>query len=93
MLNATRKMTKYFKRSVKHNKPQCNDNSNTTTGTNHHNNVHSHKHKPHNDSNKVNDITNSTYAPKTTLAEPENDNRHCDSDSSDSILDSSSDSE
>ena len=38
MLSATRKMTKYFRKSVKHNKPQCNDN--ITTGTNHHNNAH-----------------------------------------------------
>ena len=89
LLDATRKMTKYFIKLVKHNKPQCNENSNSTTGTNHHNNAHSHKHKPCNDSDEVNNITNSIHIPKTTLTEPEYINKHYDSDSSDSILDSS----
>ena len=91
LLGATRKMTKYFKRSVKHIKPQCNDNSNTTTGTNYNNNAHSHKHKPCNDNDEVNDITNSIHIPKTTLTEPENNNKRYDSESSDSILNSCSD--
>ena len=86
-------MTKYFKRSFKHNKPDYNDNSNPITSTNHHNNFHSdkHKHKPCNNSDKVNEITNSTHISKHTLAEPENRKEHYDSDSSDSILNSSSD--
>ena len=88
-------MTKYFKRSFKHNKPQSNDNSNPTTSTNHCNTSLSdkHKHKQQNDSDKGNEITNSTHTPKIRLAEPENNKEHYDLDSSDSILDSFSDSE
>ena len=93
LLEATRKMTKYFKRSYKHNKPHPNDNSNCHTSTNHYSNSQSdrHKHKPHNNSDEVNKITNSTHTSKITLSGPEISKEHHDSDSSDSILDSSLD--
>ena len=45
LLEVTRKMTTYFKRSFKHNKPNYNDNNTPNTSTNHHNNYHSDKHK------------------------------------------------
>ena len=95
LLEATRKMTKYFKRSFKHNKPHSNHPNIHTTSTNHHNNSHSdkHKHKPCNNNDEVNEITNSKHTSKNTLAEPENNKECYDSDCSDSILDSSSDSE
>ena len=89
LLEATRKMTKYFKRSYKHNKPHSNDNRNGHTNTNHYNNSHSdrHKHKPCNNSNN----NNSTQTSKNAFTEPENSNEHCDSDSSGSLLYSSPD--
>ena len=69
LLEATRKMTKYFKRLYKHNKLHSTDNSNCQTSTNHYNNSHSgrHKHKPCNNNGEVNKITNSTHTSKTHL--------------------------
>ena len=49
--------------------------------------------KPCNDSDKFNNITNSIHIPKPTLTEPKNNNKPYNSNSSHSILDSSSDSE
>ena len=54
---------------------------------------HYNKHKPLNNSDEVNKITNSTHTSKNTLTEPENSKECCNSDSSDSILNSSLDSE
>ena len=94
LLETTRKMTKYFNRSCKKNKPHHNNNNNPTTSTNHHNNSHSdkHKHRPCNNSDEVNKILTQQTPIKNALAEPENNIEHYDSDNCDSILNSSSDS-
>ena len=93
LLEATIKMTKYFEKSYKHSKPHPKDNSNNHTSANHYSNSHSdrHKNKPCNNSGKLNEITDSTYAFNNTPSEPEINKEHCDSDSSDSILNSSLD--
>ena len=44
LLEAIRKMTKYFKRSYKHSKPHLSDNSNCHISTNHYISSHSDKH-------------------------------------------------
>ena len=58
LLEPTRKMTKYLKKSFKHNKPHSIVNSNPTRSTNH-NSSHSDKHKqtPRNNSDELNEIT------------------------------------
>ena len=68
LLEATRKMTKYFKRSYKHSKSQPSDSSNCHTSTIHYSNSHSdrHKCKPCNNSDEVNETINSTYTSKNT---------------------------
>ena len=92
LLEATKKMTKYFEKSYKHNKT-------------HHNSTHSHHqttttqliHTATNanlkTSDQVNEIIGQTYASKTTTSEPEDIKDPHDSDSPDNNLDSSSDSE
>ena len=52
LLEATRKIAKYFKRSYEHSKPHPNDNSNHQTSINQYRNSHSdrHKNKAHNNS-------------------------------------------
>ena len=94
MLEATGKMKKYFKKLYMHNKPHLND-SNCHTSTNHYSKSHSdrHRHKPHNNSNDVNEITNSTHTSNNPHSELEINKEHHASDTSDSILNSSSDSE
>ena len=91
LLEATRKMTKYFKRSHKHSKPHPSDNNNCHISTNHYSTSHSDKHKCkyHNNNDKVNEVINLTCTSNSTQSEPENSKEHHDSDSSDSILDCS----
>ena len=92
LLEATRKMAKYFKRSYKHSRCHPCDNSNCHRSTNHYNNSHPDRHKcqPCNNNDEVNKIINQTCTSNNTPSVPKNSKAHHDSDSSDSILDSSS---
>ena len=92
LLEATRKMAKYFKTSYKHSKPHLSDNTNChiikiiiahLTQT--------HKCKSHINNDKVNEVINSTCTSNNTPTEPKNSKEHHDSESSYSIFDSSLD--
>ena len=94
LLEATRKMTKYFKRSYKHSKSPPNDNGSCHISTNHYITPQSDKHKCQTHNNdEVNEVINQTHTSNSTPSEAKNSKELCDSDSSDSILNSSSDSE
>ena len=73
MLEATKKMTRYFKKSYKHNKPHFNNTDSQHPSTKHYNATHSDKHKckSHNTNDQVNEIIGQTYASKTTKSDPE----------------------
>ena len=92
---ATKKMTKYFERSYQHNKTHHHSTDSHHPSTTHYNATHSDKHKckPHNTNDQVNKIISQAHASKTTRSKPEDFKSHHDSNSSDSNLDSSSDSE
>ena len=83
-------MKKYFKRSYKHRKPHPTDNSNCYISTNGYSTSHSDRHKctSHNNNDEINEVINSTHMSNSTPSDPENSKEHCDSDSSDSMLNS-----
>ena len=90
LLQATRK----WQNISKDNKLYPSDNSNCHLNTNHYNTPHSDKHKLKScNNNEVNEVINQTCSSNSTPSEPKNRKELCDSDSSDSILDSSTDSE
>ena len=72
LLEATKKMTKYFKESYKHNKTHNNGTDSTHPSTNQYNTTHSDKHKckSGNTSDQVNEIIGQTCASKNTKSEP-----------------------
>ena len=84
LLEATRKMTKYFKRSCKHSKPHPPDNSNWHVNTNDCSTCHpdKQKHKSCNNNDKINEVINSTCTSNSTPSEPKISKEHHDSDSS-----------
>ena len=87
-------MTKYFKKSCKHNKGSHGSTDSNYPSTNQYNTIHADKHKckPCNTNNQVNKVIGQTSTPKTTKPEPKDKDPHG-SDSPDSCIDSSSDSE
>ena len=93
LLEATRKVPKYFKRSYKHSKPHLSENSNCHINTNHYSTSLSDRHKQQSSSNndKVNEVSNSTHTSNSAPSEPANSEEHHDSDNLDSRLNSSSD--
>ena len=95
LLEATRKMTKYFKKSYKHSKSHPSDNDIHCLSTNNYSSPHSDKHKckSHNNNDEVNEVINQTCTSNSLISEPKDSKEHHKSDSSDSILDSSLDSE
>ena len=66
LMEVTRKMTKYFKRQYKHNKPHLSDDSNCHMSTNHCSTFHSdkHKYKSHTNNDEVNEVINSMCTSK-----------------------------
>ena len=95
LIEATRKMTRYFKKSYKHNKSHHTSTNSHHPSTNHNSSMHSSKYKckSPNTKNQVSKIFGQTHASKTTKSEPADIKNPHDSDSPDSNLDSSSDSE
>ena len=95
LLEAMRKMTKYFKKLYKHSKSHPSDNGSHHLNANHYITPHSskHKHKCHNSNDEVNEVIDQTHIPNSITSEPKDSKEHCDSDSSDSILSSYLDSE
>ena len=87
-------MAMYFKKSYKHNKPHhtCTDSHHPSTN---HNSIHAdrHKCKSHNTNDQVNEIIWQTHVSRNTKSEPEDIKDPHNSDSPDSNLDSSPDSE
>ena len=71
LLEATRKIIKYFKRSYKYCKSHSSDNSTYHGSTNHHSNLHSDrpKHKSHNNKDEVNEIINQNCTSNKTPLE------------------------
>ena len=67
LLEATKKMTKYFKKSCNDNKTHHNNTDSHHPSTNHYNATHSDKHKcrSHNTCDQVNEIIGQTWASKT----------------------------
>ena len=94
LLETTRKMTMYFKKSYKHNKSHCTSTDSHHPSVNHNSTIHTDKHKckSRNTNDQVNNITGQTCASKNTKSKPEDIKDPHDSDSPDSNLDSSSDS-
>ena len=92
LLKATRKMTKYFKRSLKHtpSHPNRTNNHQSNMSTS-----HSDKHKCNSYycKDKANEISTDTYTPNHIAPEIDSIPNHTDVDNSDSITDSASDSE
>ena len=88
-------MTRYFKKSYKHNTIHHSNTDSHHPNTNYCNITHSHKHKFkfQNISDQVNEIIGQTHVSINTKSEPEDIKDTHDSDSLDSNLDSSSDSE
>ena len=88
-------MTRYFKKSYKHSKTHHNSTDSHQPSTNHYNATHPDKHKckSHNTNDQVNEIIGQTCASKNRKSEPEDIKDPHDSDSLESNLDSSSDSE
>ena len=73
LLEATKKIMKYFKKSYQHNKRHYNSSNSHHSSRGYYNAVHSDKHKckSHNPSNLVNEIIGQTCTSKTTKSEPE----------------------
>ena len=94
LLEATKKMTKYFKKSYKHIKSSHDSTDSNHPTTNQYNATYADKHKckPCNTNDQVNEIIDQTCTTKTTKSEPEDVESH-DSDSQVSNIESSSDSE
>ena len=92
LLEATRKMTNYFKKSYEHYKSQHNSTDSHHPSTGHNKAIHSdeHKCKLHNTNGQVNEIIGQTHAPKNAKSEHEDIKDSHDSDSPGSNLDSSS---
>ena len=95
LLEATKKMTRYFKKPYKHNKSHHNSTDSCHPCRSHYNVTHPDKHKCkfHKTNDQVKEIIGQTCASKTTKSEPEDIKKCHDSDSPDSNLESSSDSE
>ena len=74
LLEATRKMTKYFRRSYKHSKTHSSDNSMHHSSMNHYSNSHPYKHKckSHNNDDKANKIINQNHTSNHTPSAHEN---------------------
>ena len=87
-------MTKYFKKSYKHNKSNHNSTDSNHSGTTQYNTTHADKNKCKwcNTNDQANEIRGQMHTPRTTKSETENIDPH-DSDSQDSNIESSSDSE
>ena len=87
-------MKKYFKKSYKHNKTHHDSTDSNDPSIKQYNITHVDKHKckPCNTNDQVNEINGQTCTPKTAMSEPEDKDPH-DSNSLDSNIDSSSDSE
>ena len=94
LLKATRKMTKYFKKSCTCNKSYPHDNGIHHINTNHYSTLHSDKHKckSHNNNDEVNEVINQTHTSNSMTPEHKDSKEHHYIHSSDSILISSSDS-
>ena len=80
-------MTKYLKKSYKHDKSKHDIADSNYPSTNQYNTTHADKHKckPHNPNYQVNEIIGQTSTPKTTKLEPKDIGPH-DSDSQDSNI-------
>ena len=92
LLEATRKLTWYFKRSYKHNRTLHNSTDSHHPIINHYIPTHSDKHKSksHNTNDHFNEIIGQTHVSKNTKSEPKDIKDPHDSDSPDGNLDSSS---
>ena len=88
-------MTKYFIKPYQHSKLHHTGTDSHHPSKNHNNAIHSdkHKHSSHNTNDHINEIIGQTHASKHTKSEPEDIKDPHDSDSPESNLDSSSDSE
>ena len=95
LLEATKKMARFFKKSYKNNKSHHTSIDNHQCSTNNNSSIHSDKHKckSHNTNDQVNKIIGQTCTSKNTKAEHEDVKYSHASNSPDSNLDSSSDSE
>ena len=95
LLEAARKMTRYFKISYKHNKTHLSSTDSHHPSTNHYNTTYSDKHKCKfcNSNDEVNEIIGQTCASKNTISEPKHIKDPHDSDSPESNLNSISYSE
>ena len=73
LLEAAKKMTRYFKKSYKYNKSHHTSNNSHHPSTNHNSSIHSdkHKHKLQNTNDQVNEIIGQTCASKSTKSESE----------------------
>ena len=78
LLEATKEMTKHFKKWYKHNKSNHDSTDSNHSGTNQYNTTHADKHKCKlcNSNDQVNEIIGQTCTPKTTKSEPEDIDPH-----------------
>ena len=72
LLDAIRKMTKYFKRSYKHSKSHPSNNGSHHLNTSNYSTPHSDKdkHKSHINNDEVNEVINQTHISNNTPSEP-----------------------
>ena len=95
LLEATRKMTRYFKKSYRQNRSHHSTTDTQYLSTNNNNaiNLNKHKHRSCNTNDQVNEIVSQICTSKNIKSDPEDIKDPHDSDSPESNCDSSSDSE